>query len=64
MKVENNNSKWKFWDLFDLTVKNLNNREKHSDDSMKADIERILVRFLERLPTGDYKDIREEWNKR
>ena len=62
MKVENNNSTWNFWDLFDLTVENLNDREEHSDDSIN--IERILIGFLENLPTGDYKNIRGEWDKR
>jgi hypothetical protein len=60
MKIENNNSKWEFWDLFDKTVKNLNNKE-HSNNSI---IERALIRFVERLPSRNYENIRGEWNKR
>lgn len=66
LKIENNNSGWNFWDLFDKTVNQITDLskeiKKYSDP--KCVFERSLIRFLERIPSGDYSNIRDEWNKR
>lgn len=58
IKVENNDSHWNFWDLFNKTANQI------TKEINKTGAERILIRFLERLPKGDYSNIRNEWNKR
>lgn len=66
LKVENNNSKWEFWDLFVKTVDGLHKEAKEIDKytDQKIGFERALIKFLERLPSGDYSNLREEWNER
>lgn len=58
MEIINSSSGWDFWDLLRKTIGNLQN--------CKSDFEyeRVIIRFLERLPNGDYSNIRKEWNKR
>jgi len=58
MKIINSNSGWRFWDLFKKTIRNLQNSKS------EFEYERVIIRFLERLPNGDYSNIRKEWNKR
>ena len=67
MKIENSDSQWRFWDLFNKTVSKLNGLLKHYSkgyDQPEFGIERVLIRFLERLPSGDYSNLRNEWNNK
>lgn len=65
LKIESNNSKWEFWNLFNKTVNQLHDyaKEMHTYSEPKFGFERTLIRFLERLPSGDYSKLREDWNK-
>jgi len=57
MEIINSSSVWWFWDLFRKTVKALQSCES------EFGYEREIIRFLERLPNGDYSNIKKEWDE-
>jgi hypothetical protein len=64
-RVINSTSKWKFWDSFRKTVNQLLDLSvDHKSPNRSIGYERLLIRFMERLPSGDYSKIREEWNNK
>lgn len=67
LKIEND-SGWNFWDLFDKTVRNFKEiateSEKYSKMGLKSQIESELLRFMRRLPSGDYSNLENELSKR
>lgn len=63
--IENDNSVWDFWELFKKTVRQLRDIKQYSENSHDTfTIEKALIRFIERLPSGDYSNIREQWMKK
>lgn len=65
LKIEND-SGWNFWDNFDKTVKELieDKNAGFSEQGYKHAVEETLLRFLRRLPSGDYSNLINEWNER
>lgn len=58
MEVINSSSGWNFWDLFRDIIRRLKNCKS------EFEYERAIIRLLEKLPNGDYSNIRKEWDKR
>ena len=57
MEIINSNSGWNFWDLFKDIIRRLQNC------GSKFEYERAIIRFLEKVPNGDYSNIKKEWDE-
>lgn len=57
MEIINSDSGWRFWDLFRDIISRLKN--------CKSDFEyeKVIIRLLEKLPNGDYSNIKKEWDE-
>jgi len=57
MEVINSSSGWNFWDLFRKTTVILQNCQSDFE------YEKEIIKFLSRLPNGDYSNLKKEWDE-
>ncbi len=63
MEVVKSNSGWNFRDLLKKTARQIAEEDFKTYTNPTEVVEDCLIRFLERLPNGDYTNIRKEMNQ-
>ncbi len=63
MEVVKSNSGWNFRDLLKKTARQIAEEDFKTYTNPTEVVEDYLIRFLKRLPNGDYTNIRKEMNQ-